>query len=176
MPTKQCSKCGEMKDTSEFFKDTRKNLRKRSKDGFVSSCKTCHSAYEREYNKREYVRDAYRKHTKEWKQTPEGRAYIAKYIISDKNRERNRRYKKSEKGKLALQHSAERHPDRKKIISAVRHTIYSGVLPRISTLSCIACGNPATEYHHHNGYAPEYWLDVVPMCHTCHQKETNNGN
>ena len=39
MKTKRCSKCGETKPVSEFFKD------KTKKDGYRSGCKACHKAY-----------------------------------------------------------------------------------------------------------------------------------
>jgi hypothetical protein len=36
--------------------------------------------------------------------------------------------------------------------------------------ACPDCGTPAVIYHHHRGYAPEHWLDVVAMCQSCHGK------
>ena len=35
---------------------------------------------------------------------------------------------------------------------------------------CI-CGKAADGYHHHKGYAFENWLDVMPMCRECHERE-----
>ncbi len=31
------------------------------------------------------------------------------------------------------------------------------------------CGKQAEEYHHWS-YAPEHWLDVIPVCNACHKK------
>ena len=30
-------------------------------------------------------------------------------------------------------------------------------------------GKTAVAYHHHRGYKREHFLDVVPVCHECHQ-------
>ena len=51
----------------------------------------------------------------------------------------------------------------------VNHAIEAERLPRPDTLTCIQCGKPAREYHHHLGYAPEHWLDVVPVCSACNK-------
>lgn len=52
--------------------------------------------------------------------------------------------------------------------SKVGYAIRNGKLPRVATQTCIICGNRANEYHHHKGYAKKNWLDVVPVCHSCH--------
>lgn len=48
--------------------------------------------------------------------------------------------------------------------------IKEGKIPKASSLIC-RCGNPAKEYHHHNGYSAGKELDVVPLCRTCHGQE-----
>lgn len=53
--------------------------------------------------------------------------------------------------------------------AALRKAVLTGELPNIKTLVCVDCGAPAQEYHHHNGYEPEHWLDVIPLCHKCHR-------
>ena len=43
---------------------------------------------------------------------------------------------------------------------------------------CLCAGDvfdPAKHYHHYKGYDPEHWLDVEPLCLSCHQKEHWNG-
>lgn len=59
---------------------------------------------------------------------------------------------------------------------AVYRAVRAGKMPHASTLPCKECGNPAREYHHHNGYAREHWLDVIPLCIPCHVKADNRGN
>ncbi len=51
----------------------------------------------------------------------------------------------------------------------VNHAIQAGELPRPDTLLCAQCGKQAREYHHHLGYAPEHWLDVIPVCSSCNK-------
>jgi hypothetical protein len=48
-------------------------------------------------------------------------------------------------------------------------------LPRVRNLQCHYCGNRAHQYHHHRGYAPEHWLDVVPACRKCDRLQHLNS-
>ncbi len=34
---------------------------------------------------------------------------------------------------------------------------------------CANCGKQAEQWHHHNGYEKDHWLDVTPLCIPCHQ-------
>lgn len=52
--------------------------------------------------------------------------------------------------------------------SKVRTAVKSGVLPKAKTTSCADCGGQAREYHHWS-YKDEHWLDVVPLCVSCHR-------
>ena len=56
---KTCSKCGRTKKTEGFRKD------KTKKDGFHNWCKSCHSAYKKEYYSRPEVKAAKIKYRKE---------------------------------------------------------------------------------------------------------------
>lgn len=51
--------------------------------------------------------------------------------------------------------------------SKVANAVKRGVLPRASELSCSDCGGKANHYHHES-YARDKWLDVVPLCTRCH--------
>jgi hypothetical protein len=53
----------------------------------------------------------------------------------------------------------------------VGRAVADGRMVRPDTLPCVRCGKQARQYHHHNGYEPEHYLDVVPMCASCHVKE-----
>ena len=70
-----------------------------------------------------------------------------------------RTYRETEKGKEARR---ARH--------AVSIAVRSGKIPKASDLLCETCSEPAVHYHH-NSYAPENHLDVVPLCMTCHKRE-----
>lgn len=63
------------------------------------------------------------------------------------------------------------HPQNRQARIAVMHAVSRGKLPRVKTLACARCGQPAKEYHHHKGYAQEHWLDVEPLCKKCHEAE-----
>src|SRR5690606_34074237 len=41
-------------------------------------------------------------------------------------------------------------------------------LPPISERQCVTCGLPAAVYHH-EAYDPANWLNVHPMCGSCHR-------
>ncbi len=52
-----------------------------------------------------------------------------------------------------------------RVITAIRN----GTLVRPE--GCSSCGVIGRiEAHHHNGYAPEHWLDVIWLCTMCHAK------
>lgn len=65
----------------------------------------------------------------------------------------------------------EKYPDRYKAMNAVNNAILLGKLVRATDSYCAnpECGNKAKEYHH-NSYDPEHWLDVIPLCASCHRK------
>lgn len=62
----------------------------------------------------------------------------------------------------------DKHPERKTARERIKHAIKIGKLPRPTSLECAHCGTPADGYHHHNGYGPDHYLDVIPLCTQCH--------
>ena|SRR5579863_9599822 len=52
----------------------------------------------------------------------------------------------------------------------VKNEWRTGRTPKASQLNCTDCGKPACEYDHYLGYAKEHWLDVEPVCRSCHHK------
>jgi hypothetical protein len=54
--------------------------------------------------------------------------------------------------------------------AAVNQAVRRGKLPRVKTLQCVECGGQAEEYHHHISHKREHYLDVIPLCKTCHLK------
>lgn len=77
----------------------------------------------------------------------------------DKSREANRVYHR----KFRQIHKDKRHAH-----SAVSRAVKRGKLPAANTQKCHYCPGIAKEYHHHNGYDKEHWLDVLPVCKKCH--------
>lgn len=55
-----------------------------------------------------------------------------------------------------------------KVTSMVSRAVKKGVLLPVATQRCCDCDAWAQQYHHNNGYEPEHWLDVVPLCRRCH--------
>lgn len=54
--------------------------------------------------------------------------------------------------------------------AAIKQAVTQDQIPGIQTLKCQGCGGQAREYHHHQGYEQEFWLDVIPLCIPCHRK------
>ena len=96
------------------------------------------------------------------------RSSVLSYRSSDKGRQRYDRWIAS--GRYAERKKAWRssHPLVIAAHNAVRRAKSSGVIPFPCDLLCRVCGSMADEYHHHLGYEPEHWLDVIPLCFACH--------
>jgi len=96
----------------------------------------------------------------------------AKYAVYLARKRRERAKKKAyeterkRKWRLANPDHAQRI---RKANHAVERAIDTGKLVRPET--CSECGNRGDiEAHHHKGYAPEHWLDIVWLCVFCHRK------
>lgn len=57
----------------------------------------------------------------------------------------------------------------RKAHAAISYAVSKGRLNRAATFLCVSCNNQAHEWHHHLGYQPEHWLDVIPLCLSCHR-------
>ena len=149
--TKRCCYCKKPKPLSEFHKN------QATKDGYQSECMICRKAH---------------------RQTEKGkkldRKCCAKYNNTKRGQSIRKAYRQSDIGKAMARHSAKnrkrRFPEQVKAGKAVENAIRKGKLPQPDTLKCHYCPAQAKEYHHHKGYAPEYWLDVIPVCLSCHGK------
>lgn len=53
---------------------------------------------------------------------------------------------------------------------AIGGAVQAGRMPKASTLSCADCGRKGAHYHHDKGYEPEYYFQVIVVCHSCHYK------
>jgi hypothetical protein len=155
MDTKLCLKCGVTKTVDNF------NKRKKSRDGLQSCCRECHKDMIRKYSstergkKKRRVRD----NRSYWSGDGERREYLKKWRQSDKGKEMERRRSKT------------RYQERREETlakAAVQRAVKKGALPHISEQECSGCGDVAREYHHES-YAKEHQLDVVPLCKMCHR-------
>ena len=75
-------------------------------------------------------------------------------IIAARVEARRKRAKKDHELKVAVS-------------AAMSHAKYTGQLPLATTKQCQDCGLQAEEYHHES-YAEEDWLKVIPLCKKCH--------
>lgn len=139
---KTCCICKQYKFLSEFYKNCT------TKSGYQTSCKICHSKYQKKYS-----------------QTIKGKMARHKAIS---------RFRKTKKGKAVDRNSMARyctlHPERRKAKAAIGIAVESGKIPPIKTRRCYFCFEQAEQYHHYKGYAPKFWLDVIPVCRECHTK------
>jgi len=151
--TKRCLHCKQIKPISEFHKHRRKS------DGLQIYCKSCKKILSKKY-----------------RNSDKGKATITKYQQTDRGKATHnkavKKYQKTAKGKENRQTIQKRfyanNPNQEKATRAVNHAIRDGIIPRPDTLKC-SCGEPAKQYHHHFGYTPEHWLDVIPVCLNCHR-------
>lgn len=167
---KICSRCKQTKVLTDFYAD------KRSRDGRMSHCKQC----ERAYKQRPEVVSRMRQHRRKNAQTERAkrlkRIRHRRYADESRYKEYHRQYKqeywKRPEAK-ERQRKYRQRPDvrqRDSANRAVLRAIKRGLTPHATKRKCADCGNQASQHHHHNGYEPKHWLDVVPICRSCHGK------
>ena len=144
--TKVCNKCGIEKPMSEF----RRNSNGRGIGGRRAQCKDCQRVYHREYNN-----------------SFAGQIRSEKYRKTAKAHKTWRRNNKTKAGRAAQKRYCKANPKKRKAKDAVNSAIKAGKLPPVSTDYCTRCGAQAEHYHHWS-YEPQYWLDVIPVCQSCH--------
>lgn len=158
--SKRCSKCKQTKPISEFHKNPA------SHGGHINACKNCQhqqQKYYRQSTKGKSVRECYIKSEK-------GKTAYKRYEQSTKCKTQRKLYHRSKEGKATDKRFYIHHPNNIKATKAVNHSIEAGKLISPSFLFCHYCHKPAQQYHHWHGYAPEHWLDVIPVCIKCHNK------
>lgn len=180
--SKTCRICKETKPISEFYKASG------NRDGYKNECKVCTLKHDREYLRTDKGKQVHRRSSLKYIQSEKGKVCRKQYRQTEKDKEIRRRasrkyyrtkkgkakqriYQQSDKGREVALKAANKysisHPERIAARHAVRQAIKDGQLPHPDSLQC-SCGEPAKQYHHHKGYAPEHWLDVIPVCRKCH--------
>jgi hypothetical protein len=147
---------------SEFHKD------KNRKDGLCNVCKHCKS--------RHHKTDKAKETKRRYNSGAKNKAYMVKFRQTEKNKEIQREYDKTEAGKASTtrrhKRQIELHPERVMARRKVAYYVAQGYMPAASSLECQhkggRCTGKAEHYHHYNGYEPEHWLDVIPVCRKCH--------
>lgn len=192
--TKRCRKCGEVKEREDFY------LQRRALDGRQSYCKPCHqksvgkwfednsernSKTSKEWAKnnverrrkvqkqwqkanRDYVRDRRKQHRIDHPEA--NRETCRKWVANNPEKVKASRRRSSRKVRRDPAHR-QRLQARQEITEAIR----TGTITRGP---CAECGLPPKKIgrqnrihaHHHLGYAPEHWLDIIWLCKPCHVK------
>lgn len=142
---KICSSCGETKDIGEFWR------LKRSLDGMDYYCIACR-----------------KKHTKRFHITTRGKelkSRIQKRYLKNNPTRQSDYYAKIKR--------TEAHEAQSKAHRKVLRMIRSGKMKKASAYLCAyhyeGCTIQADDWHHHEGYAPENQLNVIPVCRSCHK-------
>ena len=108
-----------------------------------------------------------------------------KYRDSDKGKERdlryrstekwqeihqaaNRKYKQTEASKTSYASYYQRNKHKNRARGRIFDAVRSGRIKPATDFPCVHCGKPALEYHHHLGYDDAHSFDVIPLCKTCH--------
>lgn len=191
---KVCSRCREEKDATEFWNN--KN-RKDGRYPYCKVCARAdilsyyHKTKQDDWQKKSRIKQAIRvcidckehKPTEQfdisitygWRSSvcvPCKRVRSHKDYIKnrDARMERKSEYKKSPQGKetekrahyAAMQREPEKYVARYKL----RYAVSRG---QITKEPCQDCGKAKVEAHHHKGYEPEHWLDVMWLCRKHHR-------
>jgi len=172
--TKRCCICKQSKSISEFHKN------RNTKDGLKVSCKICANITNSNYRKTSKGQATQKRHRQSEKGKVANHKAGKKYQKTTKGKATHRKaikkYLKTEKGKAKIKRYYVHYPERLKAKRAISNAIRSDKLPRPDTLQCHYylqnpdCEKQAQQYHHHKGYAPKHWLDVIPVCIPCHNK------
>lgn len=178
---KTCRICKQTKPLSEFYEAAG------NRDGFSNRCKICQATNQKHYRQSEKGKAV----IKHYFQSKKGKTVLKRCRQSEKGKMIYKRYRQSEKGKATLKRRQQtenykichnryakrytiHHPEQTKAHDAVNNAIRDGRLPQLNSLQCHYCPAQAKQYHHHKGYEPEHYLDVIPVCIKCHNEIPKN--
>jgi hypothetical protein len=125
--------------------------------------------------------EKHRQYSKQYRKAhlQELRLYYQTYYYANQDRELevDKKWNKANPDKVRARNRRadtkkyfEKHPEKVYARAVVALAVKYGKLPPARTLQCVDCDSQAEDYHHHKGYDFENWLEVVPMCRTCHGK------
>lgn len=149
--TKKCPQCKEVKPVSEWYKN------KRQPDGFSAWCKDCTKDYHYQN------RDQRNAHSRDYHKTERGKQVEKEYLRTETGRATRRRIRKRR------YNTDKEFRERCRARSAISNAIRLGLMLPAKSQTCTRCGEQAQQYHHHNGYEREHWLDVIAVCRSCHK-------
>lgn len=139
-PKKTCTKCHKEFPATPEYFH---RYNRRGRQELYPQCKACKNGYA----KTKAGKAAVKRKTDNWRKTASGKEWL-----KEKQARKDARYPEKQKARQVIAHAV----NRKAILS-------------ISECSCTRCGVQAQEYHHWS-YEQEHWLDVIPLCRSCHDK------
>jgi hypothetical protein len=147
---------------AEYYRKNRESILKYAKEYREAHPEEVAATKKRIYHERYKTDPAYKERAAEYQRqrfaaNPERVKAIEK-----------RCYEAHKEARIAYNKARSKTPERL-ARDAVNRAVRVGKLPRASAYAC-ACGKAAREYHHHNGYARDHWLDVVAVCAKCHKE------
>lgn len=149
MPLKVCSKCLQPKELTEFNRDARQ------KDGHRPDCKQCRREKQAQYRNQPDFKERNRINGLEFRRRdrakPVEERSFRKHSATTRNEWRHR------------------NPGSASAHNAVYLAVQEGTIRPVTDFFCVHCGQPAQEYHHHLGYERQNWLNVEPVCQSCHK-------
>jgi len=160
--SKRCCRCKQIKPLTDFSR------RRNRRGGYAYHCKTCNVIDSVAYSKTKAGRLAKLRYRRSQKGKKQEREYRRRDYVMDAQRDRLREYHRTVKFREDIREYVRNNPEKVKAHKAVSHAIENGMLPKAQSLVCSRCGKKAHQYHHHLGYEPEHWLDVIPACRSCH--------
>lgn len=161
---KYCPRCDQHKPKSDFYRNRSRH------DGLAAYCKECKNALVVEWQ-RGKGEEKYKRNQRKYRSTERFRKWVRKYRKSERYKEILDKYHETEAYRRSHCESQKRHrrrhPQRAAARAAVSYAIKSGRLLPATEHACLDCGVQA-EHYHHESYAEENWLNVVPLCVECH--------
>lgn len=156
---RECTKCGEIKDLSEF------HPRKDSKDGYRKDCKDCvnhRNLTRRSENIEDYrARDRDKSVDREKYNTAKKLKYSNDPEVRKKMSDYQKKYKAENKSKTYAR-------------QAVHYAVLYGRM--IKPENCQHCNASLRLEAHHWSYLEKDWLDIEWLCTTCHGLEHRRLN
>lgn len=145
------------------------------KDGLQSYCRDCNKKYQCGYyvdhiddvkqrvaeykcDNLQKVQKQYREASSRWKHNNPTYSYYEKNKVAEQNK--GAIYRQQNKYKIRARH-------------AVQYAVRMGIL--VKSDCCEICGALNSLEGHHKSYDKDYWLDVLWVCRSCHQRLHGGG-
>jgi hypothetical protein len=169
---KWCSKCKETKSPEDF------HLRKASKDGLSSWCKSCFKIHDAKRQITRYPKERekfiLRAKNHYIKNREDKLKYVLKWVKENKEKHRAyvKKYRATPKGIIVSSKSSrtfrKNHPEIIKVWNLTKRALKGGIIHLKS--SCENCGSVKKLGSHHPDYSKP--LFIITLCSSCHAKVT----